>query len=162
MSLQTKNAFKLTGIFLEAARHMGHDFDYKADRLARDLNVGNEQDAANILRQEIYGRNPCRTEALIDRAYQLSSPYRRADILQSPGGNVSVRDNYTGYTAHAGRIPNYCDRDQYPYPGPRPIPIPIPIPIPFPFPRGGQPPHDRHPHPRPDRPHPRHDNPRRR
>lgn len=143
---------------------MGYDFDYKADRLARDLDVGNERDAANVLRQEIYGRTPCDTQALIHRAYQLSSPYRRADVLMSPGGNVSVRDKYTGYEAHAGRIPNYCDR--FPGPGnpyPRPIPIPIPIPIPFPVPRGGHPPHDRHPNPRhpdhdrrPDRDRPRH------
>ncbi len=114
------------------------DFEYKAERLASDLDRGNARDAANVLRDEIYTR-PCETPALIDRAYQLSSPYRRDDILEDRFGNVAVRDRYTGYQFNAGRIPEYC-RGGYPGPG---IPIPIPIPFPFPIPHGD---HHRHRH----------------
>jgi len=135
------------------------EFEYMARRVAQDLNVGNEIDAANVLRQEIY-QDPCNTRALVNRAYQLSSPYRQSDILVSNFGDVAVRDRYNGYQAYAGRIPQYCE-PRYPGPGPGyPIPIPIPIPIPLPFPRGGHG-HGGHgrydiPHRPPVHPHPGH------
>jgi hypothetical protein len=114
------------------------DFEYRAERIAVDLNVGNANDAANVLRDELY-RQPWEAGALINRANQLSSPARRDDIIVDRIGDVSVRDRYTGYSVYAGRL------DNRPYPGyPVPIPIPIPIPFPYPYPRHGYPHHPPH------------------
>lgn len=108
-------------------------FEYRAQRLASDIQYGNAVDAANVLREEIYNA-PCETRALINQAYRWSSPSRRDDIVENGFGDVSVRDKFTGRRIHAGHIPEYCSPR---FPGPGPFPIPIPIPIPIPFPRGG-------------------------
>lgn len=138
------------------------DFEYKASRVANDLNVGNAVDATNVLRDEIY-RHPYETGALIQEANRMSSPNRRDDILVDAAGDVAVRDRYTGQEMFAGRMPGGIPpviiiggwewgRHPYPHPGnpfphphpvPHPVPHPGPHPMPHPMPHPGRPGHHR-------------------
>jgi hypothetical protein len=120
------------------------EFEYKAGRVASDLNTGNAQDAANVLREEIL-LHPRETGALIDRANHMSAPNRRDDILVDRLGEVAVRDRYTGQETYAGRLPGgffppvivIGGWEWGHHHGPGPFPHPHPGPRPFPHPGHG-------------------------
>jgi hypothetical protein len=122
-------------------------FEFKAQRLANDLEYGNVGDAISVIRDELYSR-PCSTRDLIYRAESMTSRRPALDVYETSWGDINIRDLRRGPNRnyHAGTIPQFCDRG----PGPGPFPIPIPIPIPIPFPRRGhdhdgrQDRHDRH------------------
>ena len=71
-------------------------------RVAYDLNTGNAEDAAAVLRQEMYFY-PLEFSTFLYEVNRLSSPNRRDDILYDSTGNLMVKDRYTGYTVMVGK-----------------------------------------------------------
>lgn len=71
-------------------------------RVAYDLNTGNAEDAAAVLRQEMY-YYPLQFGSFLYEVNRLSSPSRRDDIISDSSGKIFIRDRYTGREIFVGQ-----------------------------------------------------------
>jgi hypothetical protein len=76
-------------------------FELDAMRVADDLNTCKHEDAAAVLRQEMY-YNPLEFNTFLWEVNRLSSPARRDDVVYDSSGQVVVKDRYTGQVVVAG------------------------------------------------------------
>jgi hypothetical protein len=86
-------------------------FENKVQTLKVELMAGQTNQAANLLRDELYC-HPQEAMSLINRA---SLPNTPDQIMFGAGGTVSIHDNYTGYDVPVGRLP--CEQPQIAPPG---------------------------------------------
>jgi hypothetical protein len=80
-----------------------NEFENKTQRIAQDLNAGNQRDASEMLRQEIAYR-PNEAAALIQHVNQETSPNAVDRVTTAPDGSVILQNRYTGRAENLGHV----------------------------------------------------------